>query len=224
MIRINLLPDEYRRRARTPIRLLAATLAAVTVTTSLFAYWTWLAFGVAAEVETRRSTLELEMMGLRPQVAYHDALQAETAVHASRETTLAQITQNRVLWTQQVDALIDVVAAGRDGARHFVWLDDLKVDLQNPTGSRARTQDFGSMKAKAVSGSPEAAQATIFIDDLEDREVSSIPTTFRRPVFPSFTKNNPDETLIPAVTIDFQVDLPILSITERTQPEPEEAL
>ena len=57
MIRINLLPDEYRRRARTPIRLLAATLAAVTVTTSLFAYWTWLAFGVAAEVETRRSTL-----------------------------------------------------------------------------------------------------------------------------------------------------------------------
>ena len=218
MIRINLLPEEYRRKARTPIRLLAATLLVVTISSSLFAYWAWLAFGVAAEVETRRSVMQLELDGLKPQVAYHDALQAETQVHASRETTLAQITQNRVLWTKQVDELIDVVAAGRDGTRHFVWFDDLQAKLENPTG---RSQDFGSLKARAHSGSAQMTQLSDFVDDLSDPIVSAIPMTFAPPVSPQFKKNGVEEDLIPSVTWSFGLDMPVLGTEDRKRLEAE---
>lgn len=222
MIRINLLPDEYRRKARTPIRMLAAVLVVVAINTSLLAYWAWLAFGVAAEVETRRSVLQLEMDGLKPQVAYHQALQAETQVHASRETTLAQITQNRILWTRQVDEMIDVVAAGRDGTRHFVWFDDLQVKLETPTGARGRTQEYGSLKAKAHSGSAQMAQLSYFLDDLVDPEVSAMPMTFAEPASPQAKKNEPDEDLIPSETWSFGLDMPILGPEERTRPSTQE--
>lgn len=38
MISVNLLPDEYRRRAKSPIGMIAAIAAAVLVNTSLLAY------------------------------------------------------------------------------------------------------------------------------------------------------------------------------------------
>ena len=54
MITINLLPEEYRKKARTPIKLMLAISAVVAINSGLIAYWGWLAFGVAAEVETDR--------------------------------------------------------------------------------------------------------------------------------------------------------------------------
>lgn len=218
MIRINLIPDEYRRKARTPIRLLAATMAVVAINASMFAYWGWLAFGVAAEVDTRHSVLEMEMAGLKPQVAYHDALKAETLVHASRETTLAQITQNRILWTKQVDELIDVVAAGRDGTRHFVWFDNLQVKLENPTG-RSRSVDYGSLEAKAHSGSAQMTQLSDFVDDLSDREVSALSYSFAPPTSPQFRRNPAEEDLIPSVTWSFGLKMPVLGTEERQKYE-----
>ena len=45
MITINLLPEEYRRTARTPLKLMAAVSGAVAVNTSLLAWWCWMSFG-----------------------------------------------------------------------------------------------------------------------------------------------------------------------------------
>src|SRR5205085_7433785 len=56
MIRINLLPEEYRKKARTPIKLLLAVAGAVTVNGALLAWWGWAAFGVASEIESEKST------------------------------------------------------------------------------------------------------------------------------------------------------------------------
>ena len=68
MIRINLLPEEYRRKARTPIKLMAGFAAAIAINASLMAYLGWVTFAVAGAVESERSTLQLELDGLTPQV------------------------------------------------------------------------------------------------------------------------------------------------------------
>ena len=39
MILINLLPDEYRRKGRTPVKFMAFTAGAVAINASLLAFW-----------------------------------------------------------------------------------------------------------------------------------------------------------------------------------------
>ena len=146
MIHINLLPEEYRRKQRTPVKLMLAVAGAVAVNASLAAWWGWTAFGIAAEVKSEYSVLQTEMDGLEPQVAYHKALEAESGVYKHREDTLAGITAKRISWTKKVDELIDVVNRGGDGQRHLIWLDDLNADAggrqalqgcRQPEGERA---------------------------------------------------------------------------------------
>ena len=96
MIRINLLPEEYRRKARTPLKLMLTVSAIVAINTSLAAWLGWLAFGIAARVESERVVLQTENDGLEPQVAYHKSLDGESKRHKAREETLAQITASRI--------------------------------------------------------------------------------------------------------------------------------
>ena len=104
MIQINLLPEEYRKSARTPLKLVAAIAGATAVNGSLIAVWGWLFFGVAAKLDTEQTQLQMEMDGLTPQVAYHDALDEEITIFTTREQTLGEINKNRVLWTEKLSS------------------------------------------------------------------------------------------------------------------------
>ncbi len=216
MIRINLLPEEYRRKARTPIKILLALVGAVTANAGLLAYWCWLAFGVASEIDTERSVLQLEMDGLTPRVNYHHALDAETKIYATRENTLAEITKNRVAWTKKLDELIDVVHSGNDGVRHYVWLDDIVVK-QQAGGLRRRGAGagFGSLKGQGHSGSPRWNQVANFLEDVEDHELTDFIEDFSKPGSPEGTLSPADDNLIPAVNWSFPLTLELKSPDER---------
>ena len=217
MIRINLLPEEYRRRARTPLKLVASFAAVVAVNGSLLAYWCWMAFGVAGEIETRRSVLQIEMDGLTPQVNYHNALQAETKIYASREQTLSEITKNRVLWTRKLDELIDVVNLGGDGVRHFIWFDDLNVKQE----SDPRARSWGELSASGHSGSAKWDQVANFLEDLEDVSLTNFIDTFNKPAPPEGTQNPPDEELIPSEVWSFPLKIGLKSAEERVAARPQ---
>lgn len=127
MIRINLLPEEYRKKARTPVKLVLALAAVVTVNAGMATWWAWQRIGIQAEIESEAASLQTEMDGLNPQVTYHQSLESESKQYKTREDTLASITSSRISWTKKLDELIDVVNRGQNGQRHLVWLDDLQV-------------------------------------------------------------------------------------------------
>ena len=218
MIRINLLPEEYRRRARTPIKLMVAMSVAVAVNSSLLAYWGWMTFGVAAEIRTEHNVLQLEMDGLTPQVNYHNDLDGEMKFHALRESTLAEINMNRILWTQKFDELVDLVNLGGDGVRHYIWFDDLTVK-QEPGG---RNGNFGSLKASGHSGSPKWDQVANFLEDVEDRSISNFIETFSAPANPEGTQNPKDEDLVPSEVWSFPLSLKLRSAEDRRAVKDEE--
>ena len=218
MIRINLLPDEYRRRARTPFKMLAGVAAVVLVNGALIAYWGWMAFGVAAEIESERSVYQLEMDGLTPQVAYHDALDLEVKSYATREKTLSEITNNRVLWTKKVDELIDIVNLGGDGVRHYIWFSDVNVKQEGG----GRTGSYGTFKASGHSGSAKWDQVAAFLADVEDRNLTNFSDTFNKPASPEGTQNIQDDELIPSEVWSFPLSLGIKSPEERTAAQTEE--
>jgi hypothetical protein len=208
MIRINLLPEEYRKKSRTPLKLMVGLSAAVAVNGALLAYLGWLSLGVAREIDSQRQVLQLELDGLTPQVAYHRALEKEGKQYETRETTLGSITSSRIVWTRKIDELIDVVNRGDEGQRHLVWLDDLNVS-QNTS---PRNQTHGSVRASGHSGSEKFAQVANFLDDLEG---SPFVDDFYEPAPPEGTQTIVDETLVPPVVWAFPLALNLKSPEER---------
>jgi len=208
MIHINLLPEEYRRKQRTPLKLMLAVSGAVALNASVAAWWGWMAFGVAAEVQSEYSVLQTEMDGLSPQVAYHKSLEAESLVYKHREDTLAGITNTRISWTKKVDELIDVVNRGGDGQRHLIWLDDLTVTQEGDK----RTGGGGILKASGHSGSDKFAQVANFLDDVES---SPFISDFHPPAPPEGSESIVDEELMPAVVWAFPLQLKLMTAEER---------
>ena len=211
MISVNLLPEGYRRRARSPLGMIAAISAAVLLNTSLFAYWGYLHFGVSANVATTRDVLQADLDGLKWQVDYHKSLEAEIKTRSKREQTLAQITKNRVLWTKTLDELIDIVHTGREGVDHFIWFDDLQAKVQMDK------RDHGSITGKGVSGSEDYGQVANFLEDLEDESLSTLTEIFDRPEDLQASINRADETLIPSVTWSFPLRMALLSPEDRVK-------
>jgi Tfp pilus assembly protein PilN len=200
MIRINLLPEQHRRKARTPLKVLGLVSAFAAVVSSLACWYGWLAFGVMNEVESERTVLQTEVEGLHRQVDYHKKLDSERRRFAGREETLAGVTKTRVLWTRKLDELITVVNSGGDGKRHFVWLDDLAVTQNNDP----RATSPGQLKAAGHSGSPHFSQVADFLEDLER---SSFLDDFLPPSPPEGTQTDPDPDLVPAVVWNFPLAL-----------------
>lgn len=212
MIRINLLPEEYRKKNRTPLKMMLAVASGVTVNSILLAWYAWLAFGVSAEIESERTVLQTELDGLTPQVDYHKSLDGEQLRYAAREKTLAGITASRINWTRKVDELITVINAGGENERHFVWLDDLTVQQT----ANERANNAGSLKAAGHSGSDNFAQVANFLEDLEN---SPFIVEFLPPAPPEGTQTLVDNELIPPVVWAFPLALDIKTPEQRQQPE-----
>jgi len=207
MIRINLLPEEYRKSARTPIALMASIAGVVAINAGLVSWLGYVHFNVELQVEGEKSTVQSEMGGLKPQLDYYAALDSESKQYKSREQTLATITKSRICWTKKLDELIDVCGRGGDGERHLVWFDDLQV-VQN-LDPKAKIP--GTVAATGHSGSDKFAQVANFLEDIE---TSSFISDFEKPSAPEGTQTLVDETLIPPVAWAFPLKLRMKSREE----------
>lgn len=213
MITINLLPSELRKRSGPSLKVLALVAGGTALTCTLLATWGWLAFGQASEIESRRLQLALEMDGLRPQLKYNKALDAEIQVAAAREATLADINKDRILWSEKIDQLVDIVNSGNE-VEHFTWLDDLTVKQEVP---RKGSDAYGSLRAAGHSGSERWDQVANFLEDIEDRALTDFMREFHSTGRPEATINEPDEDLIPAVNWSFPLSLELKGPQDRWQ-------
>jgi Tfp pilus assembly protein PilN len=200
MIRINLLPEEYRKSTRTPIKLMASIAGIVAVNAALVAWLGYVHFNVELQVESEKSTVQSEMGGLKPQLDYYTSLESESKQYKSREQTLASITKSRICWTKKLDELIDVCSRGGDGERHLVWFDDLQV-VQN-LDPKAKVP--GTVSAAGHSGSDKFGQVANFLEDLAG---SSFISDFEKPSDPEGTVQLVDETLVPPAAWSFPLKL-----------------
>ncbi len=208
MIRINLLPEEYRRKARTPIKLVLALIVAAGINSALASWWAWQRLGVQAEIESESASLQTELDGLAPQVSHHQALESEAKQYRSREDTLASITASRISWTKKLDELIDVISRGQNGQRHLVWLDDLQVSQSSDPKSKIP----GTVRANGHSGSDKFAHVANFLDDLER---SPFVADFEPPAPPEGSQTQVDETMMPPVAWSFPLSLTLKSTDDR---------
>jgi Tfp pilus assembly protein PilN len=138
MIRINLLPQDYRKKSATPMGVLLPTVGAITVVLLLGFGWAWLRFAELAKVEGARADLEATLQSKAPAVAYVASLKEEHADFENRKSTIKEIAASRVLWTKKLDELFDIATNDDGGQQYLIWLTSL--DVKPPQAASGRNK------------------------------------------------------------------------------------
>ena len=121
MIRINLLPEDFRRSERTSLKLFAATLAAVVLVCSGFGWFGLVWFGELTQLEEEKTAIGETLSQKKERAAYADSLEAEKKDYEARSETIQNICRSRMQWTEVLDQVIDVVNNDGNTERHMAW-------------------------------------------------------------------------------------------------------
>ncbi len=127
MIRINLLPDEYRRAERTSPKVFAATLLGVIMVCSSFGWFGFVYLGELGNLEVEENAVREDLANKKKQASYHDGLVKEKGEFERRTNTIQKIAKSRIQWTEIVDQMIDVVNNDGDIDRHLAWFKSLTI-------------------------------------------------------------------------------------------------
>lgn len=225
MIKINLLPPEYRPRTGTPVARFVAIVAGVILVASsagVFAYTHFIDLTRARELRIAR-TDELEAKSkLRDRSL---ALQKEIQVYEKRRKAIQTINGSRTLWSRKLDQFFDIVTGHGTDESYLVWMESCEVPVQlaartrrgNRRGQPPPTSEFKFQGHVAMNDDNEglALSSTFHKALTGDPEVTGRPTEF---FFDFQSVSNPgleivknhrkeDEDLIPPIVGDFKYEL-----------------
>ncbi len=133
MIKIDLLPAEYRRAERTAPAIFIATvgLAGLFSLCAAGAGWAW--FGIVGSARADVASAQEVFDGKKPQAEYSDRLEAEKKEYTSRLDHIKTFGESRILWTKKLDQLASIIDTPAEQDRHTVWMNQLSVDMSSGT-------------------------------------------------------------------------------------------
>ena len=127
MTRINLLPQEWRKKEMTPLATLIPVLAGITLVVGAGFFWGWLHFAELSGAEAARDEVRSIRETLAPSLQYAGKLEAEEGEYKSRQSTIESIRASRVPWTRKLDEFWDVLTDDDGGKKYLVRIDNLTV-------------------------------------------------------------------------------------------------
>lgn len=161
MIKVNLLPPEYRKVEGTPVARFVAILAGVFLTAAAMGFWVYIHFGQLAQVRDEHDRVESEVKALKLLAERSEALANEFKEYQKRRDTIEKIGASRVLWSRKLDEVADLIHNDGDTSRHMVWLRNLSASRQG-AGMRLRFS--------GLSGGEEWSRISDFHKDLQEDE------------------------------------------------------
>jgi len=172
MIRVNLLPPEYRKAEATPMKQFFATMGAAVLAALALVAWGYIHFQV---LDPRRQTLqrmEDEIVSQKPQVEMAKALKAQLGEYTSRYETIDEVAKGRLVWSRKLDELWEVLVAPRLPGRYEVWIKDLSCTLTAGKGKAAKGKGPPSGGTSVFSGTSAGAPMHKLADFHEDLQAS----------------------------------------------------
>lgn len=169
MIRINLLPEQYRRSERTSPKVFGAMLVAVVLTCSVFGWFGLIYFGKLKELERKHETISNTLATESKRASYYDQLVAEEKDFSKRSKTITTIASSRMPWTKVLDELIDVINNNTD--RHVAWFANLDIKEGNTAKAGPSVNMPGLVqgsKITMVANFHEDLEKTNFFRDVKD--------------------------------------------------------
>ena len=156
MIKVNLLPPEYRKSDGPPIARVAALVVGAVVSASAFGVWCWVHFSVLADAETRRIEKEEDLAQVRDLADRSDALLREFQEYQRRRETIEKIGSSRILWSRKLDEMSDLIHNKGDTKAFLVWLNAIRT-----VGARGPDSQVG-LSISGISGGAEYSKLSDF--------------------------------------------------------------
>jgi Tfp pilus assembly protein PilN len=155
MIRINLLPQELRQAARTPVKLFATVLVGAGLLTVLLCTYAYLWFNVIVFRE-RSDRKRDEIQQLAEKAAEVDSLIDDIADYKERERAIISIKTNRILWSKKMDDLFRLTP-------NHIWIVRMEMREFDPgeyTWEEGKQQTGGYLKLKCYSSGNDVERMT----------------------------------------------------------------
>ncbi len=133
MIRINLLPAEYRRGNRIPPKVLATAFGSALAVAASLGWFGIVYFGELGELERTDVAVTSELQQKKQKASYYDKLEVNRQDYAARVQTIQDIGKSRRVWSKFMDELVDVVNDSSDAERHIAWFQSLGVKTEKKT-------------------------------------------------------------------------------------------
>jgi Tfp pilus assembly protein PilN len=200
MIRINLLPEEMRKREKTPLSRIVVTLVGTFVIVTGASVYAYAHFGLLHEARSRLDRSRSELASLEPEAKYADDLLREKKDFDKRSEIIQSIGNSRILWSRKFDQLLDIVHNGGDAERHFVWLRTLTM---KPSTAKD-TSSAGSVVLSGYSATSKLQKLSDFHADLKS---SAFFDAFSEIDNPSGKVNEFKDNLSPSSAWDFSFNL-----------------
>jgi hypothetical protein len=127
MIRVNLLPPEYRKVEGTPVARLAATILGVLAVACSAGAWGYVHMAKLEKARDEREQMEFDLKTVTAQAERSQALLREFKEYQRRRETIEKIGAQRVLWSRKLDELADLIHNKGDVKRHLVWLNSIRT-------------------------------------------------------------------------------------------------
>jgi Tfp pilus assembly protein PilN len=160
MIRVNLLPQEYRKAEATPLKQFFSVIGAAVIVTIAAVAWLWVRFGMLDQAEKDRDNAKAAVEAQQAQLKQVADLEAWVAEYKGRYEKIDQVAQNRLVLSRKFDELWEIVVSPMQTNRYEVWLQNLSFTLA-PTAKTG-----GSVQFAGTSAGQRWHRASDFHEDL----------------------------------------------------------
>lgn len=126
MITINLLPEENRKRERTPIVVFLPVVLGLIAVLSAASFTAYFHFVRLSGAEGQKRAMQADLDQKTSNLKYETALLAEEGEYKSRAQTISDMAASRILVTKTLDDLWGTVASGDSNGDYLVWLSEIK--------------------------------------------------------------------------------------------------
>jgi Tfp pilus assembly protein PilN len=148
MIRVNLLPQEYRKAESTPLKQFFATMGAVVVFALAAVGWLLIHYGRLGPKQSDLETITDVVKGQQTQVKDSKNLGTWLAEYKAQYDKIDKVALTRVLWSRKIDEIWEVVVSPTPANKYDVWLKGLSGKVVD-TGKAGGEVQFSGASAGA---------------------------------------------------------------------------
>jgi Tfp pilus assembly protein PilN len=167
MIRVNLLPQEYRKSEATPLKQFFATVGAVVLAALAATVWAFIYFGSLEPMIKERDDLKQRIADQKAGLDRVKKLDTRVKELKAQYNKIDEVAKNRVVWSRKIDELWEVVVNPKQPNRYEVWLKGLACSL---AAGGAKAPVGGSIQFTGVSSGAQVSRMADFHEDLASSE------------------------------------------------------
>jgi Tfp pilus assembly protein PilN len=210
MIRINLLPAEYRRGNRIPPKVLATAFGSALAVAASIGWFGVVYFGELGDLERQDVTVTAELTQKKTKASYYDKLEVNRLDYATRVQTIQDIGKSRRVWSKFMDEMVDVVNNSGDTDRHLAWFDGItvKTDKKNRASTVSLPGAVQGAEMSKVANLHEDVQRAPFYSDVASKTAPG-------------GKFAEDKSRVPSESFEFQLQMqfkPMVAEPQKKKP------